>query len=60
MTESFRFGLISARREGMSCRLTGSMIGVEYKKNPFLYFYHPDNLIDVVYRMGGASSADAW
>ena len=39
---------------------TGNFGEDEFKKNPFLYFYHPDNLIDVVYRMGGTSSADIW
>jgi hypothetical protein len=40
--------------------MMGTFGGDEFKKNPFLYFYNPDNLIDVVYRMGGTTSADIW
>ena len=39
---------------------TGGIIGAEFSENPFLYFYHPRNLIDLVYRMGGTSTPDIW
>jgi hypothetical protein len=45
---------------GESLETTGSFVEDEFKKNPFQYFYHPDNLIDMVYRMGGTTSADIW
>ncbi len=33
---------------------------MEFRKNPFLYFYSPDNLLDLAYAMGATTAANDW
>jgi len=42
---------------GISMDFDGDTEGMEYPENPFLYYF-PDNLLDLAYMMGAASSED--
>ena len=38
----------------------GNVDGMEYRENPFLYYYYPDNLLDLAYTIGITSGPDTW
>ncbi len=46
--------------KGCPIRCAGSIDGMEYTENPFLYFYYPDNLLELAYTIGATSAADIW
>lgn len=45
---------------GNSIEFVGSIDEMEYRKNPFLYFYSPDNLLELAFAMGATSKANVW
>ena len=45
---------------GNAIELISDVKGIEYKENPFLYFYYPNNLRDLVHTMGATSSPNIW
>jgi hypothetical protein len=45
---------------GNSIECVGSIDEMEYRKNPFLYFYSPDNLLELAFAMGATSKANVW
>ncbi len=46
--------------KGISMGFNCNIDEVEYRKNPFLYFYSPDNLLDLAYTMGATITSDTW
>lgn len=38
----------------------GNIDGMAYRKNPFYYYYYPDNLLDLAYTIGITSAPDMW
>jgi hypothetical protein len=45
---------------GSSTEFVGSIDEMEYRENPFLYFYSPDNLLELAFAMGATSKANVW
>ena len=45
---------------GYSIEYVDNTNEMEYRKNPFLYYYVPDNLLDLAYTMGATITADIW
>ena len=46
--------------QGHSFERTGNIDEMEYRENPFLYYYCPDNLIDLAYTMGATITPNYW
>ena len=46
--------------KGCPIQSAGNVDGMEYAENPFLYFYYPDNLLELAFTIGATSAADTW
>jgi hypothetical protein len=45
---------------GTSIEFTDNIDEMKYRENPFLYYYYPDDLLDLAYTMGATTTTDTW